>query len=486
MKNLNNRSLIVAITALATSFAHGQTVVRGEKLAAEGESPAWANGGTILSLNTPFTNLNGDVGFSGNMSFTTGSTNFVYRGNGTAFFNNSVTSHVLTGAESTMGIGSDGGFIVSPSIDGEDGLWSSGGYVVRAGDPVVSLPGKYYSFASRPTMFGAGSFAAVVGFADTPTGTTNTRALIRGQLGSSDLSVVYKTGDVISGQTLRFATPNMSFTYDYSDNGAHRIHVIGTGTGTSGINKVLLDDNWILEPTAPVEGTPYENIAWSTFAGVSVDDSMQYLVWGTVSNFDDTAASYILSYNGQDSLFRGQTIDGVTLTSGSVRVASLNNFGNVAHIWSYGSGNPTPKVMFAGYASELSTNKVIIKTGDLIDFDGDGMGDYLVYDMPESQTVSPGMDLGDDNHVITRLTLAPLGGGTPRFDAIVKFCYDGCNPCPGCPADFNEDGGVDGSDVEAFFSIWSEGGSCGDTNNDGGTDGADVEWFFVVWSAGSC
>jgi len=55
-----------------------------------------------------------------------------------------------------------------------------------------------------------------------------------------------------------------------------------------------------------------------------------------------------------------------------------------------------------------------------------------------------------------------------------------------CPADFNQDGGVDGGDVEAFFIVWGAGEAAADTNQDGGIDGGDVEAFFVVWSAGGC
>jgi hypothetical protein len=51
--------------------------------------------------------------------------------------------------------------------------------------------------------------------------------------------------------------------------------------------------------------------------------------------------------------------------------------------------------------------------------------------------------------------------------------------CLECPADFNGDGGVDGTDVEAFFSQWEAGHCDADTNADGGVDGADVESFWV-------
>lgn len=51
-------------------------------------------------------------------------------------------------------------------------------------------------------------------------------------------------------------------------------------------------------------------------------------------------------------------------------------------------------------------------------------------------------------------------------------------------ADFNQDGGVDGADVESFFTLWEAGDPTADVNQDGGTDGADVEPFFLAWSSG--
>lgn len=53
-----------------------------------------------------------------------------------------------------------------------------------------------------------------------------------------------------------------------------------------------------------------------------------------------------------------------------------------------------------------------------------------------------------------------------------------------CAADFNCDGGVDGSDVAAFFQLWSNGDDVTDLNTDGGVDGNDVGEFFGVWANG--
>ena len=81
----------------------------------------------------------------------------------------------------------------------------------------------------------------------------------------------------------------------------------------------------------------------------------------------------------------------------------------------------------------------------------------------------------------------PMTGGdfslTGGFWAGTGSGGGGCDPCP---ADYNLDGGIDGADVEAFFSDWEGGTGCGDTNQDGGIDGADVEFFFNAWENGGC
>ena len=58
--------------------------------------------------------------------------------------------------------------------------------------------------------------------------------------------------------------------------------------------------------------------------------------------------------------------------------------------------------------------------------------------------------------------------------------------CLACPSDFNQDGGVDGADIEAFFLSWVTGSCDADVNADGGTDGSDVESFIVRWQTGDC
>lgn len=55
-----------------------------------------------------------------------------------------------------------------------------------------------------------------------------------------------------------------------------------------------------------------------------------------------------------------------------------------------------------------------------------------------------------------------------------------------CTSDFNSDGGVDGSDLGAFFEAWEAGDFLADVNEDGGVDGADAQWFVVQWVESAC
>ncbi len=82
-----------------------------------------------------------------------------------------------------------------------------------------------------------------------------------------------------------------------------------------------------------------------------------------------------------------------------------------------------------------------------------------------------------------------IGGDVNSVDeAYNVILYVGNVAAPGlpCPADYNGDGGVDGSDVEAFFFDWESGSSNADVNYDGGVDGGDIEAFFSAWTNGGC
>jgi hypothetical protein len=60
------------------------------------------------------------------------------------------------------------------------------------------------------------------------------------------------------------------------------------------------------------------------------------------------------------------------------------------------------------------------------------------------------------------------------------------DPCPLCPADYDDNGGVDGGDLSAFFSDFESGAGCADVDGNGGVDGGDLALFFALFEAGGC
>jgi photosystem II stability/assembly factor-like uncharacterized protein len=112
---------------------------------------------------------------------------------------------------------------------------------------------------------------------------------------------------------------------------------------------------------------------------------------------------------------------------------------------------------------------------------GAGSGMYVSFDEGASWTKNdntfPNVNVTFlDIHAATRtLNVATYGRGVWRTPL--------ASP-PVCAADYNDDGGVDGADVESFFLDWAASEPNADINDDGGVDGADVESFYILWMAG--
>jgi hypothetical protein len=95
------------------------------------------------------------------------------------------------------------------------------------------------------------------------------------------------------------------------------------------------------------------------------------------------------------------------------------------------------------------------------------------------QFVAPVSGLMPGANQLLMLVFEESGKGSYQY----IDCRVGAAPCA---ADFNQDGGIDGSDIDAFFTAWEAGEGSADVNEDGGVDGADIAAFFSLWEAGGC
>lgn len=73
-------------------------------------------------------------------------------------------------------------------------------------------------------------------------------------------------------------------------------------------------------------------------------------------------------------------------------------------------------------------------------------------------------------------------GSVATAEARVNVLFE----CPPCVPDYDQDGGMTGADLGAFFADFEAGGPCADIDRDGGITGNDVAEFFYVWEHGSC
>ena len=109
-----------------------------------------------------------------------------------------------------------------------------------------------------------------------------------------------------------------------------------------------------------------------------------------------------------------------------------------------------------------------------------------VYSSLDSLGVFAG-DPADDTWTLTVTDNAGVDvGSISSFDISFGTAASNCNFCPPCAADYNQDGGVDGTDISAFFPDWENSASCADVNLDGGIDIGDIDAFFAGWENGGC
>lgn len=98
---------------------------------------------------------------------------------------------------------------------------------------------------------------------------------------------------------------------------------------------------------------------------------------------------------------------------------------------------------------------------------------------------SPAVRPSDDFYLLINQGGAPQ----PVIDAAsawIEASLAGTGDCPPCAADFDNNGGVDGGDLGAFFAAFETGDPCADIDANGGVDGGDLGAFFAAFESGGC
>lgn len=362
--------------------------------------------GTVSSFSNPFTDGGGAVGFVGALS---SGERFVYWDNGPIFFSSQALPLVLTGHEATMGVSNAGGFIYSPSVDGNDAVYTQEGVLLKDGDPFPPNPAIFTTFNSRPTMLPDGTCIWVAGSTETQGGSSSNRHVLKATDPGepSTITRVLGGGDVIEGKTI--TNTGSLFNYDVSDNAAHHLQVMTMAVPTNQDLHLYRDGAFVAQ-----EGTPTgQGDNWSGFDAVSVNDSGDYVFAGDTDG--PTSTDYYLAYNGQIRIREGSTLDGVLLAAGSaMRALSIDNHGDVAFVWGVSS---SAEHLFLGTAADLAASENLLSLGDSLDVDGDALWDYTLTDFNPSPSVGPGLDLADDQRAFLNVDIQDPAGAS--YEAVL-------------------------------------------------------------------
>ncbi len=404
----NGQLVILMVLACAVGVAQAVPPVPAYMVVKEGDTIGDA---TVSTLNAPFTDGNGKVGFVGSLS---DSQRFVWWDTGPVFFSGDALPDVLTGGEGTMGVSDTGGFVYSPSFNGSDSVYTHAGLLLAEDQPAPGLVGLYSSFNSRPTMLPDGTAHWISGLTDTVGGSSQGRAIYR----ASDVThpelatpLLY-SGQEIDGQIID--TSGIDFDYNFSDNGLNHVQVLDMTGSTSTDGFIYFNGSLVAREGGPTGAG--DN--WQAFDAVDANNLGNYVFSGDTDAA--SATDEFVAYNGAIGIREGDTVGGFELASGSsVRALSINDLNEVAQIWGSGSGTSAVEYLFFGDADDMGNSVVLLKLGDEIDVDGDTIADYLVDDFNASGVIGPGLDLAEDGYVYVEVDLVPVVGGD-AFEAIVR------------------------------------------------------------------
>lgn len=401
---------LCALSGLASTATQAQPVPAQLLL----ELGAPVGNSTVSALNPVYTDGQGRPGAL--LELASGARAVWYDG-AVIFDSSTVITPVLTGSESTIGIGNGGSFVYSPNADGEDSLWTHRGLLLRRNDPAPGLPGQFLTFSSRPTMLPDGSVVVISGFANEVGGATLGRVMFRSAPNAAaPIQPLLKSGDLVAGFTI--GAIGISFNYQMSDNARHLIVPLLLDTGSTANDGAL----WVNGEIVAREGSPVgpsmpgEN--WEAFAGVAINNAGNWLLAGDSNG--PTARDAFLAYRGTVQIREGDVIDGEALTApAAMRAASLDNRGRATLIWNTASN--VRKAFYTEDARNLAAARLLLKTGSTLDFNGDGQPEGTVVDIFHSYVSTFGVNTAEDGAI--HLHLSWDSAGTIR-EGLVRLTVD--------------------------------------------------------------
>jgi len=466
---------IVGVVGLAAGVASAGVapVFSAELVVKEGDA---MSDSTVASLNAPYTNGNGQVGFVIGLA---DGERAIWFDNGPIFLSDSALPDTLSGGEGTMGIGDNGEFIYSPSFNGGDAVYGEGGVIAEDNAPAFDFASGFnMTFHSRPRMIDDGSSYWISGTNDGAGGTSTQNRIIYMRDGATGtVTGILRAGDVVDGVTVAGAG-GIDFDNAMSDDGSQRLFIFNDAVGSTLSDTCLAVNGTIVAR----EGSPTgggDN--WDNFDATSINNSGNYMFSGDTDGASTT--DEFIAYNGAIQLRQGDTLASGPTVDGSVNAVSLNNNGEAVFSWSLDiTGGDIETIFYASDASDLAGTAVpVLSVGGVIDTTGDHVPDWEVTDFNASAVIGPGLDFAENGLLYIEVDMEPVGGGD-EVESILCITVSSGGPCNA--ADLAPDFGVlDLADINAFVGGFGT-DPIADLNGDEIWDLADVQLFIAAFTAG--
>ncbi len=426
----------LAFVSLGIGSAEAK-IVEAQIVVAEGDMPLGATL-PVASTRHPFVLVDGSVAFVGLLD--DGDT-YVFIDDQVVWQGSAEMMSVLSGTETTMGAAVGGLFVYSPTVDGDDAIWTHNGLLTIEGiQAPAQAMGTTTTFHSRPLMSPSGAPYWIAGLNFSGGTSSEGRVLYRSPTGlPADIEVVLSTGDMVGGLVVD-SPSGIDFDYDLSADESHQINVLLMDTGSTANDGHIVVDGALLHQ----ENTPNgAGDNWDNFDLVTINNQGLYVMSGDTNG--STATDEFVAVDGSIAVREGDTLAGIQLgTSAIVRMISVNESARIAHAWSHDGGS-AETVFYACDETDVGGSSLaVFTTGvDEFDFDGDGVADALITDYEVNNAAST-ESLTDDNVLYVEVEIDD--GMGPR-EAMVRVPVTCCGNMVLDDGEECDDGNADDTDA---------------------------------------
>jgi DNA-binding beta-propeller fold protein YncE len=242
-------------------------------------------------------------------------------------------------------------------------------------------------------------------------------------------------------------------------------------------------------------GLAYDAVSGTLYLTSTSLDSVYTLDLATgeatlIGAYNDDVVMHGIEWNsGNNTLYGGSrgnvySIDTTTGQATLLITSGLTSFANLV----YDSLNDDMYMTHSGddsfYSVDLDASAISL-IGPL---SGPTNPNGLAY-VPEDDAIYMVDNSTDTLYTIDRTTGAATTIGSTGAGNLLGLVWipdGGGSVCPSCAADYDQDGGVTGGDLAAFFTDYETGAACADVDQDGGVTGGDLAFFFAAYEAGGC